>query len=190
MTAVNVSEIFRREGVKESEKRTPPFVTGQVPREEHCAHEGYPDGQDELEADGACRVHHKLRPHERVVSIGKEGVHCRDAAEAAIVPFRENHVKGAQNAAADAVQLVAVEHELIGIECEIAENNQQNRKENCGHGRKKSGFLVEEIHIRKYKNTAAVAHHGLLNYLALNESFSNRIYSRVFSSVLAVFTKL
>jgi hypothetical protein len=30
----------------------------------------------------------------------------------------------------------------------------------------------------------------LLNYLALNESFSNRIYSRVFSSVLAVFTKL
>ena len=69
----------------------------------------------------------------------------------------------AQNAAADTVQLVAVEHELTCIECEIAENNQQNRKENCGHGHKKSGFLIEEIHTRKYKNTAAEARHGALN---------------------------
>ena len=160
MATVDVREVFRRERVEESKERTPPLVAGQVPGEEHRAHEGDPHGQDELETDGTCRIHDELRPHERVVSVGEERVDCRDASQTAVVPFRENHVKGAQNAATDAVQLVAVEHELTGIECEIAENNQQNRKENCGHCRKKSGFLVEEIHIRKYKNTATDAHCG------------------------------
>ena len=181
VTAVNVSEIFRRERVKESEERAPPFIAGQVPSEEHGAHERHPDGQDELETDSARWVHQKLRPHQRVVSIGEQSVHCRDSAQTAIVPFRENHVECAQNAAADAVQLVAVEHELAGIECEIAENNQQNREENCGHGHKESWLLIQKIHIRKYKNTAEVARCGLLNCLALNETFSNELlFERVF----------
>ena len=166
MTAVDVGEIFRREGVKESKESSPPFVPGQVPGEEHSAHEGNPDGQDELEADGSCRVHDKLRPHERMVGIGEQSVHRRYTTEAAVVPFGKEYVKGAQNAAADTVQLVAVEHELTGIECEIAEYNQQNRKENCGHCHKESGFLIEKVHIRKYKNTAAVAHYGQFNCLA------------------------
>ena len=169
MTAINVSEVFWRKCVEESEKRTPPLVAGQVPGEEHRTHEGDPHGQDELETDGTCRIHDELRPHERVVSIGKERVNRRDTAKAAIVPFREDDVECAQNAAADAVQLVAVEHELTGIECEIAEDEQQNRKENCGHSHKECRFLVEKIHIRKYKNTAEVARYGLLNCLLLNE---------------------
>jgi len=110
-----------------------------------------------------------LRPYERVVSVGKERVKSRDTAKAAIVPFREDDVERAQNAAANAVQLVAVEHELTGIECEIAEDKQQNRKENCGHCHKECGFLIEKIHVRKYKNTAEVSHYGLLNCLLLNE---------------------
>ncbi len=169
VATVNVSEVFRRKCIKESEKRTPPLVAGQVPGEEHSAHEGYPYGQDELETDGTCRIHDELRPYERVVSVGKERVKSRDTAKAAIVPFREDDVERAQNAAADAVQLVAVEHELTGIECEIAEDEQQNRKENCGHSHKECGFLVEKIHVRKYKNTAEEAHYGLLNCLLLNE---------------------
>ena len=169
MTAVNVCEIFWREGVKESKKRSPPFIAGQVPGEEHGAHECRPDGQDELETDCPGRVHQELCPHERMVGVGKQRVHRRDAAQTAVIPFREDDVPSAQNAAADAVQLVAVEHELAGIECEIAENNQQNREENSGHCRKECGFLVEKIHIRKYKNTTAEAHCGPLNYSVLNE---------------------
>ena len=104
-----------------------------------------------------------------MVGVREERVDCRDAAEAAVVPFREDDVERAQNAATDAVQLVAVEHELIGIECEIAKNNHQNREENCGHGHKKCGLLVQEIHGWKYKNTAEGTHYGLLNCLPLNE---------------------
>ena len=170
VTTVNVSEVFRRKCVEESEKRTPPLVAGQVPGEEHCTHEGDPHGQDELETDGTCRIHDELRPHERVVSIGKERVNRRDTAKAAIVPFREDDVERAQNAAADAVQLVAVEHELTGIESEIAEYEQQNRKENCGHCH----------NIRKYKNTAEVARYGLLNCLLLNEFAIEPLFERIF----------
>ena len=181
VTAIDVSEIFRRERIEESEKRTPPLVAGQVPGEEHGAHERDPDREDELEADSACRIHDELSPHERVVGVGEQSIHRRDATEAAIVPFREDDVKGAQDAAADAVQLVAVEHELTGIECEIAEDYQQNCKENCGHGHKESGLLVEKIHEWKYKNTAAGTHYGLLNCSPLNESaFERKLFERVF----------
>ena len=160
MAAVNVGEKFGRESVEESEERAPPFVACQIPCEEHGAHESDPHGQDELEANGSGRIHQELRPNERVICIGEQSVDCRNAAKTAVVPFCEDNVKGAQNAAADAVQLVAVEHELAGVECEIAENNQQNREENCGHCHKKCRLLVEKIHIRKYKNTAAEARHG------------------------------
>ena len=169
VTAINVGEVFRRERIEETEKRAPPFIAGQVPSEEHRAHERDPHGQDELETDGTCRIHQELRPHERMISVCEESVNRRDAAEAAIVPFREEYIECTQNATSDAVQLVAVEHELTGIEREIAENNQQNRKEKCGHGHKKCRFLVEEIHIRKYKNTAEETHYGLLNCSPLNE---------------------
>ena len=142
MAAVEVGEELRRERIKHAEEPCPPAVPRQVPGEKHRTHEGHPQGQDKLEANGAGRVHQELHPHQRVVSVGEQGVDGRHAAQAGIVPFGEYGTFGTQNAATDTVQLVAVEHELVRVEREIAEHDQQNSKENGGKRHEKCGFLI------------------------------------------------
>ena len=142
VTAIEVGEEFRRERIKHAEEPCPPAVPRQVPGKHHGAHEGHPQGQDKLEANGAGRVHQELHPHQRMVGVGEQGVDGRHAAQAGIVPFREYGTFGAQNAATDTVQLVAVEHELVRVEGEIAKHDQQDSKENGGNRHEKCGFLI------------------------------------------------
>ena len=103
MTAVDVGEVFGREGVEEAEERAPPAVTREVPGEEQGAHEGDPYRQDELDAHGARGVGQELDGDQRVVGVGEQGVDGGDAAEAAVVPFRDDGVLRTDNAAAQTV---------------------------------------------------------------------------------------
>ena len=154
VAAVDVGEVFRREGVEEPEEGGPPAVAREVPGQKHGAHEGDPHGEDELEAHGACRVHQELRPYERVVGVGEQRVDGGYPSQAAVVPFGDDWVFGAQYAAADAIQLVAVEHQLRVVKDESAENDKENGYEERGCCRKENGLFVQKIHVGKYKNTA------------------------------------
>ena len=55
-------------------------------------------------------------------------------------------MQSAQNAAANAVELVGIQHQLVGIEDELPKNNEENREEQHGHGREEYGFLVQKVH--------------------------------------------
>ena len=68
-------------------------------------------------------VGQELDGDQRVVGIAEQGVDSRNATEAAVVPFCHDDVLGAQDAAADTVQLVAVEHQLAGVERKFPEDD-------------------------------------------------------------------
>ena len=142
MAAVDGGEILRREGIEHAQQGCPPAVPGQVPGQQHGAHEGHPDGQDKLEAYSSGRVCKELHPNQGMVDIGEKGVDGRNAAQAGIVPFRDDGIFGTEDSAADAVQLVAVQHQGVRIEGEFPKDNEKNAQKHCGGDRKKQGFLV------------------------------------------------
>ena len=77
-----------------------------------------------------------------MVGVGEQRVDGGHAAQAAVVPFGDDGVFGTQDAAADAVQLVAVEHELRIVEDERAEHDEEDCEKERGHGHGENGLLV------------------------------------------------
>ena len=81
-----------------------------------------------------------------MVGVAEQGVDGGNATQAAVVPFREHDVFGAEDSATDAVQLVAVEHELVRVEREVPEDNHEDCEEEHGGCREKYRFLLQKVH--------------------------------------------